>query len=189
VTALSQLLLSERFSDVTFKFEDGSEIKGHKCILACRSQKFRAMFESGMEESYGIVNISEYGCDAFKIFLKFIYTGFIGIQDLNEDNCMEILELSESYLVQDLKRQCEAFLSKNINFLNLKMLLDVSATYQLKTLKINCFNFTLKNYISIKKENILQELDKETLFEIIDYLTVFRRNVGGGGGFSVGQTY
>lgn len=44
------LLESGSFSDVTFVIGD-TRIKGHKCILASRSNFFANMFSSGMRES------------------------------------------------------------------------------------------------------------------------------------------
>jgi len=44
------LLESGAFSDVTFIIND-TRIKGHKCILASRSNFFKNMFTLGMRES------------------------------------------------------------------------------------------------------------------------------------------
>jgi len=168
VTALSKLQISEKFSDVLFTFVDGSEIRGHKCILSCRSEKFRAMFDSGMEESNGRVNIMDHRKETFNIFLKFLYTGVVGIQDLNEDNCMEILELAESYMVQELKKYCEQFLSKSINTANLKLLIEISDTFKLNQLKRLCYKYVYSDYTNVKKDKILEELDKRYILDFID---------------------
>jgi len=47
---LLTLLESSQFADVTFVIGD-SRIRGHRCILASRSNFFKNMFTVGMRES------------------------------------------------------------------------------------------------------------------------------------------
>lgn len=46
---LLTLLDSGQFSDVTFVIGE-NKIRGHRCILACRSNFFKNMFTVGMRE-------------------------------------------------------------------------------------------------------------------------------------------
>ena len=50
LSKLRDFIDNDEFSDVTFKVE-GRDFKAHKMIVSLLSEKFRAMFTSGMAES------------------------------------------------------------------------------------------------------------------------------------------
>lgn len=74
---LGDLLHSGAHSDVTLEVGGMLHVPAHKCILACRSMYFRAMFEQPMEESkQNVVHLDDtVGEATLKSLLEFLYTG------------------------------------------------------------------------------------------------------------------
>lgn len=71
---LLSLLESSSFADVTFVIGD-SRIRGHRCILASRSNFFKNMFTVGMRESEeSIITVQDITLPTFKKLLEFIYS-------------------------------------------------------------------------------------------------------------------
>ena len=69
---LLSLLESSSFADVTFVIGD-SRIRGHRCILASRSNFFKNMFTVGMRESEeSIITVQDITLPTFKKLLEFI---------------------------------------------------------------------------------------------------------------------
>ena len=68
------LLESGDFSDVTFVIND-TRIKGHRCILATRSNFFENMFTVGMRESEeSVISVQDISLPTFNKLLEFIYS-------------------------------------------------------------------------------------------------------------------
>lgn len=68
------LLESGQFADVTFVIGD-QRMKGHKAILASRSNFFKNMFTVGMREcEEQVVTVQDIGLQTFQKLLEFIYT-------------------------------------------------------------------------------------------------------------------
>lgn len=72
---IGQLYQNKEYSDVTLVVE-GVEFHAHKVILAARSEYFRALLYGGMRESHqSRIELQETSIGAFKIIVKYIYTG------------------------------------------------------------------------------------------------------------------
>lgn len=72
---IGALYLSEDYSDVTL-IVAGEKFKAHKLVLAARSEYFRALLFGGMKESLqNEIVLPTATLSAFKILLKYIYTG------------------------------------------------------------------------------------------------------------------
>ncbi|XP_039170655.1 BTB/POZ domain-containing protein At4g08455-like [Eucalyptus grandis] len=110
------------FSDIVLVAIDGPEgvpstpVSAHRVILASRSEVFKVMLESEMQESQkGVVNISNTSPDVLQAFVKFLYTAEVC---LDEQNAWELLPLADKYQVMSLKAHCENFLVSKLNWEN-----------------------------------------------------------------------
>ena len=104
--ALQDLLASGLKSDVEIQTSDGQAFHCHKCILMCRSAKFRAMFDSDMQESVSNrVEVPTPAC-VFSKLLTWIYTSSVKMPDTVDGVC-QLLLLADEYFLSDLQQRCE----------------------------------------------------------------------------------
>jgi len=81
---LSSLFLNPEYSDVNLIVE-GVTFPAHRIILAARSEYFRALLFGGMKESQeNEVHLSCVTVKAFKIVLKYVYSGVIVLGGAND---------------------------------------------------------------------------------------------------------
>ena len=84
VGAMASLLDNALLSDVSF-LVDGEYFPAHRCVLAARSQYFRGLLTHGMqgghasaaEDRRASITIHDVSASAFRVLLRFIYTGSI----------------------------------------------------------------------------------------------------------------
>ena len=105
VVNFGSLLKNEQFSDL--KIECGSEtFSAHKAILAGRSEMFKAMLTSDMEEARsGIIKITDLSSSVFGIILHHFYTGRVA-DELDHDILHEMIYGAEKYGLNELKNYC-----------------------------------------------------------------------------------
>jgi len=122
---LLSLLDTGEFSDVTFIIND-TRIKGHKCILASRSNFFKNMFTVGMRESEeSIISVQDISLPTFMKLLEFIYSD--QLNDIESaEQAIEVLVAANKYGLDRLKRLCEKFLVQLIDLENVVELLYLS---------------------------------------------------------------
>jgi hypothetical protein len=74
-TALEGMLADPDLADVTFSV-DGNAFSAHRCLLAARSEFFRGLFKSGMQEgsSSRPIVIKEVTVRAWAALLRYLYT-------------------------------------------------------------------------------------------------------------------
>eukprot|EP01132_Coremiostelium_polycephalum_P007480 gene7480-9191_t len=169
VNNIGSLYGDPTFSDIVFKLSDNSLLHAHKNILTSRCPKFKGMFSGEMLESQlKEIEIKEYQPIVFQKMIEYIYT-----DNLNEENVDMILNLviiSDEYLLDSLKSLCESKLIAEINFQNVASFLNQSELYNCKHLKKASLDFILSN---IKKLAGSRDFDKnlytspQLLLEII----------------------
>lgn len=104
--ALQDLLASGLKSDVDIVTADNQIFHCHKCILMCRSSKFRAMFESEMQESATNRVEVPTPSSVFSKLLTWIYTSAVKMPETVEGVC-QLLLLADEYFLSDLQVRCE----------------------------------------------------------------------------------
>lgn len=117
------LLETGAFSDIVLRLNT-EEFAVHKCILASRSSKFEAMFESNLcEVKENKIQIDYQYPELFKLMLHWIYCGEIGFpEDVFE--LFELMLLADEYLIVDLKEKCEEDILSKLDEVNvMKMLI------------------------------------------------------------------
>lgn len=107
------LLLSEEYSDVTFKVKD-RQFCAHKLVLASRSAVFSTMFRHSKRKTSSCTEtIEDCKPSAFQDFLTFVYSG--RIDKLSSKNVVDLFSLADKYDVRDLKGMCLNFMKRNLN--------------------------------------------------------------------------
>lgn len=109
---LQDLLSSGMYADVTFHVKD-EMFSAHKLILMARCDYFRTMFTSEMVEAHSdVVVIPDVCATAFRVFLKYVYTDKL---ELDNDNILGMLDISRKYLMDFVLRQCTSYIRKHLS--------------------------------------------------------------------------
>ena len=140
-------------SDVTFEFPDGQTIRASKLLLSGRSNYFRNMFTSGMQESQAgsVVKISGCKFTVFRTLVEFIYSS--EPFTMQPDTIVEVFELAEQYQIDALCGACLKHMIQNIsssNVLSLYALAHVHGSIcdGLKTASVEYMSRDLKRICS-----------------------------------------
>eukprot|EP00903_Cladosiphon_okamuranus_P014621 g13558.t2 len=116
---LYRLLNNPSRSDVTFVVE-GKPIYGHRCIIGARCEPLERMLEGPMKEAWaveGSIPLPNHRHAVFLAFLEFLYTdkvNALGADVLDLDFWLDLMDVSDQYLVGSLKRLCEDAVLRNI---------------------------------------------------------------------------
>ncbi|RWS21685.1 hypothetical protein B4U80_11795 [Leptotrombidium deliense] len=91
---LSNILYQEKYGDVKFGFVFDEEIVfAHKAILASKCRYFDDLFSKKDYKDTNTPIVMDWSAAAFKILLRFIYTGIIDETSLSEDNIIDLFRL------------------------------------------------------------------------------------------------
>lgn len=153
------------FSDISFLIE-GQKVAAHKCVLAARCEKFRAMLQNAFKESQQTEITLECKLAPFQAMLEYLYTDSI---PSDCDLLFDILALAEEYLLLQLKSICEVKLLENLDLYNAANLLVHADLYRCDTLKKYCMQFILMSYELLVNIPQFEDLQKapHLLMEII----------------------
>jgi len=153
------------FPDITFKVE-GQEISGHKALLSIRCPHFGRAFSSNMKESYSdVIEIPDIKADVFKGLLEYLYCGKI---PKDENLAIGLFEVSEMYLLPDLRNKCEYFLIQSLSLENTTEIILLAQKYGADKLKIAGLQFLNVNRHKLDDAD-LNRFDKDLLIEIIKF--------------------
>ncbi|KAK5577627.1 hypothetical protein RB653_002570 [Dictyostelium firmibasis] len=96
------------FPDIKFMVENRI-INAHKCVLISRNEKLRALITNGMLEStLDVINISDCSYNCFFAIIQYLYTGNLIFDNLN---ILELLLISDQYMINEIKNQCLRYIS------------------------------------------------------------------------------
>lgn len=150
---LGNLFNSTDYCDIKLKVED-KIFEAHKIVLAARSEYFRALLYSGMRETNcDFVEINEAKPDAFKLLLRYIYTGKISLSNEKEESVIDLLSLVHQYGLIELQRSISDYLESILEIKNVCSIYDISSLYQLESLQETSARFIDKNCAVLVKQN------------------------------------
>jgi hypothetical protein len=119
------LLNDPSFSDIVFVVE-GKRIAARKAIISILSEKFRAMFTSGMLESRAReIELSDVSYPVFYSILEYLYTGRVQFgggtegQPVSIDFLFEVLFAADRYLLEPVKAGAEQALRHRVTCTNI----------------------------------------------------------------------
>ena len=130
----SGLFESMQYSDVIINVP-GQQFTAHKAILAARSPVFAAMLKpSSKEYLTGIVDVVDIEANVFKELLRYIYTGQVPLEKMDEVAAW-LLVAADKYLLEKLKKACGDYLINRIspeNCFELLSLCEFDSAYYLR---------------------------------------------------------
>ncbi|KAJ8912844.1 hypothetical protein NQ315_007976 [Exocentrus adspersus] len=174
---LSALCLSPDYSDVVLIVE-GERLSAHKVILAARSDYFRAMLYGGLKESsQAEITLPDAPLKAFKVLLKYIYTGHMFLSTLKEDVILDTLGLAHQYGFQDLETAISDILKQLLALRNICAVIDTARLYGLEKLVKFCHNFLDRHASKILTHETFLQLSQESLVELLQRDSFFAPEV------------
>ncbi|KAI6225487.1 BTB/POZ domain-containing protein 9 [Aphelenchoides fujianensis] len=149
--AIGDLCTSPECSDVTLIVEN-ERIPAHRVVLGVRSEYFRALLFGGLKEQTDKeVELKETPLAAFRILLRYIYTGRIQFASLRLELVLDILQLVNKYNFLELERALCDYLKHNFYPSTVCMIYATASFYSMNEFAEACLD-----YIDRKAEEVLQ---------------------------------
>jgi len=157
------------FADITFII-DGQKVTAHKCVLAARCEKFRAMLQNSFKEGQQSEITLDCKLVPFQAMLEYLYTDNI---PADCDLLFDVLALAEEYLLLQLKSVCEVKLLEHLDLYNAANLLVHADLYNCEMLKKYTLQFIITSHeLLLTMPQFEADLQKgPLLFEIMRAIT------------------
>ena len=97
--ALSQMMISSEFSDVTLVTDDKQQIKAHRNILSAASPVFKSIFQMDSNNANQVIFLMGIQHSEMESIMQFIY---LGEARFNEERMSEFLTLSKNLEIKEL---------------------------------------------------------------------------------------
>ncbi|RWS01741.1 uncharacterized protein B4U79_04822, partial [Dinothrombium tinctorium] len=141
-------------------------IRSHRVIVASRCEWFKRALLSGMKESINkTITVHETEPELFKIFLQYLYTGLLDTSNLSTDELTELMQLSDRYQVDCLKRIIESCLCNHIDDESALFLLTVSDQFNAKNLRLAAMEY-VTSHKEVIKSDLFHHLPDELQAEV-----------------------
>ncbi|KAM7449043.1 hypothetical protein ABFA07_003041 [Porites harrisoni] len=152
----------ELLSDVKFVVRDSQggrkRIPAHKFVLAM-------FFGEMAETTKDSVEISDCDYKSLLELFRFIYSDEV---NLNVDNVIQLLYLSNKYMVTTLAEKCSAFLQENLNALNVFYVLQDAQKYEEKDLVNHCWKLIETQTLEAVKSEGFVTVERTVLKELVE---------------------
>ena len=164
--SLGRFCNDEEFSDVEFLVE-GRVIHAHRVILSMLSERFRAMFSSGfIESTQKQIRLDDIRYTTFMAMLEYLYSGKGPEIEHNDDNSsllkiIELLRLSDQFMLDHLKQLCECRLQSAVSELNVDSILEHGAMFNADQLVQYCRHFK-RNFCKGSTLSVEEEGEEES---------------------------
>lgn len=144
-------------NDVTILIK-GDEIYANRLVLCCYSTYFESiMREKRDRRTYELEDVHVRSAAAV---IDFIYSGSINICS---DTVMKLLETSDKFCVEEVKKYCLEFLQNNTSYENCFEAVHAANIYKCEPLKKSAYAFITKYFDKILQNDSLKHLKKVEL--------------------------
>ncbi|GLC39904.1 hypothetical protein PLESTF_000347400 [Pleodorina starrii] len=144
----SEYVNNPTLADITFNVE-GRKFYAHRIALLASSEAFRAMFSGGYrEKDADSVDIPNIAWSVFEAMMRFVYTGQL---DVTPDIAFELLQASDQYLLEGLKRLCENAIAQSLTVESVMSTFEYSEQFSAPQLGRRCLLFVLEMYDEVFK--------------------------------------
>jgi len=159
--------------DFTFLVE-GKSLPAHKEVLSARSDKLKAMLESGLQESIqSQITIKDSSYYVFSLFLDFLYTDKLELEIVEVTKgkqeainvAIQLLYLADQYFLTRLGDFCSSFIAKYTDDSNWHQIAETASVTHNEQLLIFCAHYASgrKNQLQYGAANFSIDTDLETL--------------------------
>ena len=151
-------------SDIAFVIE-GQYIYAHRAVLKIRCDYFKSMFQSHWDEnSRNEIEVNEFSFPVYKAFINYLYTDNV---DLNPEEAIGLLDLSNSYCENELKILCQRLIKHCISVDNVMMLYAAAIKFSAVDLENYCFYFAINHLTAVTNTEAFRQLDDVTLKDFL----------------------
>ncbi|CAG8552156.1 7423_t:CDS:1 [Dentiscutata erythropus] len=158
IPSLEQYFDNENFSDITFSFNCGSQVRASRLILASRSSYFYKVFSGDWKESKSsIIQISGANYESFRAMIYFLYTAKLD-EDLNFNILKHLYLEADMRDITQLRNIVESRLSKTINIDNWHLVLILGWETRNNTLSRASLQYVHNNWVDIEDSENLKIL-------------------------------
>jgi len=171
---VGELFLNDLYSDVTLMVE-GQALKAHRAILAAKSEYFRTLLTSGMKESHSKeVELKETPIEAFRLLLRYIYTGHMSLADQDLEVVLDVLGLAHKYCFTELEEPVSKYLCSSLSVGRVIRIFETAALLEIKSLMESSNNFIDKHIEEVLDHPSYLKLPQHHVTDIIsrDWLGV-----------------
>jgi hypothetical protein len=131
----------EEFADFTLKSSDGKMLKVHRMIMADKSEYFKRMLTTDMQEKESnLVWFNDINSSTLKELVKFIYTGKATIAD--NKMAKDLLYAAEKFGLEALKSFCAS--SFDVKKENVLKIFATAVQFNAKELEEKCLEMILE---------------------------------------------
>lgn len=164
----TDLYMSEQFSDITLVVEN-VRIPAHKIILAAQSSYFRSLFSGGFAETaQHEIELRRVPLEAFKVILKYIYTGRLSLDNCEVDQLIDVLGLADLYDFETLISPISMCLPSKLSLNNCCAILNAANLYSLDTLNTYCITFMDRNAGDLLNHETFMTLSQRALCSLLE---------------------
>mmetsp|Transcript_39186 Transcript_39186/g.55142 ORF Transcript_39186/g.55142 Transcript_39186/m.55142 type:complete len:360 (-) Transcript_39186:631-1710(-) len=158
--------------DLNLKDDEKTQIRVHKCILAARAEYFKALFRKGVSGDYSTVGITfresreciirveqQFSEAHIRATIEFLYTNRVeNMRDFQTDDLLCLLNLSDKWLLNDLKRLVEHQLIRHhMEVSTVARMYCASQDFHASRLSHACINFIMTNIRQVTANATFQE--------------------------------
>lgn len=173
---LDKLCMNAEHSDVAF-IVDKIKIPAHKMILSLRSAYFQSLFKGGFSEATQSEIELKVPLDAFKLILRFIYTGCMSLIPLNVNQIVDVYGLVELYDFESLKEIIPKHLSGSLSVDNCFEILNAACLYSLDDLKNSCLSLMDRRSNEILQHDSFKSLSLTPLSTLLKRDTFYASEI------------
>ncbi|KAJ9505742.1 hypothetical protein QJQ45_029262 [Haematococcus lacustris] len=164
----AQYVNNPTLADVTFMVE-GRKFHAHRIALLASSDIFNAMFAGGYrEKEASSIEIPNIPWDVFESMMTYIYTGNV---EVAPELAPELLQASDQYLLDGLKRLCEMCISQSLAIDNVAQVFEQSEDYHAPQLAKRCVLFLLEHY-----SELIKIMDTAQYFDLMGRMLPYLRS-------------
>jgi hypothetical protein len=136
-------------------------IRAHKCVLTARGEYFKALFrKAGFRETEGgKIHVDKcFSPDTVRRVLEFVYCNRIAnLRDCTAQELLDLLHVSNRWLLRDLKRLCEYELMKLMDVDNVAKMYCATEEYKAGRLARSCIEYIMENLKDVTSNLSFQE--------------------------------
>ncbi|GLE10036.1 hypothetical protein PINS_up022010 [Pythium insidiosum] len=167
---LRRMLNNPCRSDVKF-IVDGKVLYAHSCIIMARCEPLEKMLDGRTKDgSQDEIVIPECEYDVFAALMEFLYTDEVLALDhpgTELEFLLQLMALTDQYLVTALTRLCEAAILRRLNVENVCAILDMAHFRDAFKLKRRCMTFILDHFAEVIATEAFVGLPQELLQEVL----------------------
>ncbi|KAJ5080467.1 hypothetical protein M0811_14062 [Anaeramoeba ignava] len=164
----SNLLNGNSFKDFSIFVEkepNTFEIKVHKSILSSRSPFFNEFLRD--RDQINKIFLKQFNKKEMESILSYIYYGNISFE--NQENLIQLLEISIYFKLNLLKEIIQKKISNSINYSNFFQFLFQNRNLNSNEIEIKCFELINQNFSQIQNNENLFNLTKEEIIKFIQF--------------------